>query len=68
MKFILAVGLVISLLSVAEAYIDPGTGVTFVSGIGAFLWGILALVIGTVGVTFKRWWSFVRTLLPSKKR
>ena len=50
----------------AAAYIDPGTGMSFVSGIGAFFAAIFAVVIGAVAMTFKRWTAFL--LSRFKKR
>jgi uncharacterized membrane protein len=42
----------------AWAYIDPGTGMSFISGIGAFFAALFALVVGAVAMTFKRWTAF----------
>jgi hypothetical protein len=50
-----------------HGYIDPGTGVTFAAGIGAMVWGFIVLVVGAVGLTFKKWWGFFRNLVGSKK-
>lgn len=48
-------------------YIDPGTGVTFAAGLGAMIWGFFALVLGAVGLTFKKWWGFLKSLFGQKK-
>ena len=52
----------LSLTGSALAYIDPGTGMSFVSGIGAYLAGLLAVAFGAIALTFKKWSAFVRSL------
>ncbi len=46
--------LLVTAPGIVQAYLDPGSGVTFVSGIGAYVLGFLALVFGGVMVFFKR--------------
>lgn len=58
---LIAVGITLVLPTQGWAYIDPGTGMSFVSGIGAFLLGFLALVFGTVALTFKRLWAWTKS-------
>lgn len=50
----------------AFAYIDPGTGMSFISGIGAFLAAIIAVVAGAIAVTFKRWVAFLSSFFKSR--
>lgn len=52
--------------SSARAYIDPGTGVTFAAGFGAMVWGFIALGLGAIGLTFKKWKNWIVSLF--KKR
>ena len=51
----------------AWAYLDPGTGMSFVSGIGAFIAGIFAIVFGAIVITFKKWTRAIRSLFAGKK-
>ncbi len=55
-----------SLARPAFAYIDPGTGMTFVSGIGAFIMGFIALAFGAIVMTFKRWTAALKSLFGKK--
>lgn len=55
--------LVLSGFSSSHAYVDPGTGVTFVSGIGAFLWGLITIGLGALVIFFKK----LKNLFKSKK-
>jgi hypothetical protein len=67
MVFFLA-GLIVLLSQTrAVAYIDPGTGVTFAAGFGALIWGFLALILGTIGITFKKWWAYLKSLVVKTK-
>lgn len=57
----------------SHAYLDPGTGMTFVSGIGGFVAGLLALAVGAVALTFRRCvagskaaWAAVRRLFGGR--
>lgn len=52
----------------AFAYIDPGTGMSFVSGIGAFIAGFFAIAFGAIVVTFKRWTAYLKALFSKKPR
>jgi len=52
--------------SPASAYIDPGTGMTFISGIGAFVMGFIALAFGAIVMTFKRWTAAIKSLFAKK--
>lgn len=44
-----------------RGYVDPGTGMSFLSGIGGFILGFFALVFGAVTLTFKRWWGWLKS-------
>jgi len=57
-----------SFASRASAYIDPGTGVTFVSGLGGLIAGVFALLVGAVGLTFKKWIGFFLSLWSAIKK
>jgi hypothetical protein len=48
------------------AYIDPGTGMSFVSGIGAFIAGFFAIAFGAIVVTFKRWTAYLKSFFKKK--
>ena len=45
---------------VSWAYLDPGTGMSFVSGIGSYLLALLVVAIGTVVLFFKRLLALVK--------
>lgn len=62
----LAVALLLVVRSRAFAYIDPGTGMSFVSGIGAFLAAIVAVAAGAIAVTFKRWMAFLTSFFKRR--
>lgn len=65
---LLLVGLIAGSLSTeAFAYIDPGTGMSFVSGIGAFIAGFFALAFGAIAVTFKRWTGAIKSMFEKSK-
>ncbi|OVE76878.1 hypothetical protein BVX98_04220 [bacterium F11] len=46
----------------AHAYIDPGSGMAFVSGIGAWVLAAFAFVFGALSFTFKRWTRGIKNL------
>jgi hypothetical protein len=60
--------LVLGLARPGHAYIDPGTGMTFVSGIGAFIAGIFAVAFGAIAMTFRRWVKACKAAVVAVKR
>lgn len=50
-----------------QAYIDPGTGMSFVSGMGAIILGFLATVFGGLALTFKSWTAALRRWIRSRR-
>ena len=54
-------------VSNAFAYIDPGTGMSFISGIGAFVAGIFAVAFGAIVMTFRRWKMVVKGMFSKSK-
>lgn len=54
--------------SPAFAYIDPGTGVSFVSSLGTFLVAILAMVLSSVAIFWKRCVALVKDLVARFKK
>jgi len=52
----------------AYGYIDPGTGMTFVAGIGAWIIGLFAFFIGLISLTFKKWISLIKKIIGSLRK
>jgi hypothetical protein len=65
---VLALALVGGLSAPAHAYIDPGTGMTFASGIGGFIAALFAACASVIAVTFKRWVALLKSLGAAVKR
>lgn len=68
LKSCLIVIAALALAPAADAYIDPGTGMTFVSGIGALLAGFFAVVFGGIAFTFRRWVGACKSAFGAMKR
>ena len=51
----------------AYAYLDPGTGVTFVLGISGFLIGLVTIAFGAVVLFFKKWLNLVKKIFARLK-
>ena len=67
MKVYIALVLMFAALE-AQAYIDPGTGMAFVSGIGAWLAAIGVFFIGAFSLFFKRIAAFFKGLFKKKNK
>ncbi len=52
----------------AWAYLDPGTGFTFASGILGMIVGFFAMVFGFLAFTFKRWWAWLMGLFRKSSK
>lgn len=65
--FVLFVALAAAVARPAFAYIDPGTGMSFVSGIGAFIMGFIAIAFGAIAMTFRRWTAWLKSLFSKKQ-
>ena len=52
----------------AWAYIDPGTGMAFVSGVGAWLIGLLTIFFGAISLTYKKWIGFLKKCFSFLKK
>lgn len=51
-----------------KGYVDPGAGVTFVSGIVSVLVGLASLLLGFVVLTFKKWIHWFKRLLSKVEK
>lgn len=56
------------------AYIDPGTGMAFISGIGVWIAAAFAFGFGLITVTYKKWvhgirkaFSYLKNKITSSK-
>ena len=50
------------------AYVDPGTGFTFVSGFLGYVLGFVVLFLGAIGLIIKKWTGwFGRVFSKGKK-
>ena len=65
---IFAAAIIGGLSAPAHAYIDPGTGMTFASGIGGFVAAMFAACVSVIAVTFKRWMALLKALGAAVKR
>lgn len=52
----------------AWAYIDPGTGMAFVSGIGAWVAAFAAAILGGFSLFFRRWVDLGKKLFARLRR
>ena len=59
-KSLLFLAVSLAVLPKAHAYIDPGSGMAFVSGIGSLVLGFFAVAFGGIALTFKKWIGFVK--------
>jgi hypothetical protein len=67
-RALLAVAAVGLFAGSSHAYIDPGTGMTFISGIGAFIAGMFAMAFGAIALTFRRWMALLKSIFASVKK
>ena len=51
----------------AHAYIDPGSGMSFMSGITGYLLALFAMVFGAVAFTVRRWIGWLKGLFRARK-
>ena len=70
MKYVILAGLILSLMSEASAYIDPGTGGAIIGSMGgivaAFLGIILAVVLKYFMTPLKKGFSKIKGFLRGK--
>jgi hypothetical protein len=52
----------------AHAYIDPGTGVTFATGILAWVLGIIGIFFGAIALTFRKWSVWLKNIFGRKPK
>jgi len=50
------------------AYIDPGTGMAFISGIGAWIAALFIFMFGAISLTFKKWTGWLKKIFSRFKK
>ena len=60
--------ILVSMTSQVLAYIDPGTGMAFAAGLGAWILAGIAFLTGLVSLTFKKWIGFIKKIFSFSKK